>query len=78
LLGTVASTAAGVVAGSMLAQGIGSLFGNRSGTPETGSTDIAPGGGTLVETDYGAHSPRSDAGDATSDFGGGGDFGDVG
>jgi hypothetical protein len=78
LLGTVASTAVGVVAGSMLAQGIGSLFGNRSGTPEAGSTDIPPGGGTLVETDYGGHGPRSDAGDLTSDFGGGGDFGDAG
>ena len=55
LLGTVASTAAGVVAGSFLAQGIGSLFGHHDAHAASASSDpIPPGGGTLVETDYGA------------------------
>jgi len=81
LLGTVASTAVGVVAGSMLAQGIGSLLGNREAAPhDAGSGSIPPGGGTLVETDYGAQSPRSDAGDGSNNYasGDGGDHGDVG
>lgn len=81
LLGTVASTAVGVAAGAMLAQGIGSLFGNRNGTPDAGTKDILAGGGTLVETDYGAASPRADAADSAHNFGagsGGGDYGDAG
>ena len=79
LLGTVALTAVGVVAGSMLAQGIGSLLGNREqggGTHDAGSGTIPPGGGTLVDTDYGAQGPQADAGDASHDYGSG-DGGDV-
>ena len=79
LLGTVASTAVGVVAGSMLAQGIGSLLGNRNAAPnDAGGGNIPPGGGTLVETDYGAQSPRSDAGDSSNNYASGdsGDHGD--
>jgi hypothetical protein len=88
LFGTVASTAAGVVAGSLLAQGIGSLFGHHSntaqaatpaGTPATDPSTVPPGGGTLVETDYGEKADNDDgyvAGDfdtsADSD-----DFGDT-
>lgn len=81
LMGTVASTAVGVVAGSMLAHGIGSLFGNRE-TPrdahhDASSTPVPPGGGTLVETDYGGG--RQDDGYVADDFDpGDGGSGDVG
>jgi uncharacterized protein len=75
LLGTVASTAAGVVAGSMLAQGIGSLFGQHAQAAPTGdSTTIPPGGGTLVETDYGARANNSSEDYLPEDF----DPGDTG
>ena len=79
LLGTVAMTAGGVVAGSLLAQGIGSLFGHHN-TPSPDHAAIPPGGGTLVDTDYGAKSGDSDGGYAAEDFdtGGAGDGGDVG
>lgn len=52
LLGTVATTAAGVVAGSLLFQGIGSLFGHHGNAQAADHAAIPPGGGTLVETDY--------------------------
>ena len=72
-VGTVASTAVGVVAGSMLYQGIGSLMGNRNNDHAANP----PGGGKLAETDYG--NPQADAGYAAEDFDtGGGDMGDVG
>jgi hypothetical protein len=76
LLGTVAMTAGGVLAGSMLAQGIGSLFGGHHNTPDHAA--IPPGGGTLVETDYGASGQDSDGGYVADDFDTGGDAGDVG
>jgi hypothetical protein len=81
LMGTVASTAVGVVAGSMLAQGIGSLFGghHNAANPANAATDntvIPPGGGTVVDTDYGASSgldsgdsPVADNFDVDSDTG---------
>ena len=75
LLGTVAMTAGGVVAGSLLAQGIGSLFGGHHNTPDHAA--IPPGGGTLVDTDYGA-SNQDDGGYVADDFDTGGDSGDVG
>jgi hypothetical protein len=82
LMGTVASTAAGVVAGSLLAQGIGSLFGHH-GTAQastaTDSTAVPPGGGTLVETDYGDQAATGDdyvAGDFDTSADSG-DFGDT-
>ncbi len=80
LLGTVASTAVGVVAGSMLAQGIGSLLGNRDASHSPAATDIPPGGGTLVENDYGAGNRDVDGGYVAEDFdaGDGGDAADVG
>ena len=81
LMGTVASTAVGVVAGSMIAQGIGSLFGGHHGNAGSAATDssaVPPGGGTLVDTDYGAGG--SNDGYIADDFdpGGSGDAGDVG
>lgn len=78
LLGTVAMTAGGVVAGSLLAQGIGSLFGHHN-TPSPDHAAVPPGGGTLVETDYGGSGKESDGGYAAEDFDtGGGDTGEVG
>ena len=77
LLGTVAMTAGGVVAGSLLAQGIGSLFGHHN-NPSADHAATPPGGGTLVDTDYGAKSGDSDGGYAAEDFDTGGDTGDVG
>ena len=78
LLGTVAMTAGGVVAGSLLAQGIGSLFGHHN-TPTPDHAATAPGGGTLVDTDYGASGKESDGGYVAEDFDtGGGDTGEVG
>lgn len=76
MLGTVAMTAGGVVAGSLLAQGIGSLFGNHN-KPPADTAAIPPGGGTLAETDYGAASQSADSGYAAQDFDTGGDMGDV-
>lgn len=81
LMGTVASTAVGVVAGSLLAQGIGSLFGHhntaQAATPDPAT--VPPGGGTLVETDYGAANHTADSSSyAADDLGGGGDSGDLG
>jgi hypothetical protein len=76
LLGTVAMTAGGVVAGSLLAQGIGSLFGHHN-NPSADHAAIPPGGGTLVDTDYGA-SNQDDGGYVADDFDTGGDSGDVG
>ncbi len=75
LLGTVASTALGVVAGSMLAQGIGSLLA-RHNAPDNAA--IPPGGGTLVETDYGNGPANADDGYVAEDFDDGGDSGDIG
>ncbi len=73
ILGNVAMAAGGVVAGSLLARGIGSLFGHHEAPAD--HTAIPPGGGTLVETDYG--SARADAGsegrDSGEDFSAGGD-----
>lgn len=77
LLGTVAMTAGGVVAGSLLAQGIGSMFGHHK-TPSPDQAATPPGGGTLVETDYGASGQEADGGYAAEDFDTGGDTGDVG
>ena len=68
LMGTVASTAAGVVAGSLLAHGIGSLFANRDAHHDASSAPVPPGGGTLVETDYGAGSQGRDDGYVADDF----------
>jgi hypothetical protein len=70
LMGTVASTAAGVVAGSLLAHGLGSLFGNRErdAHQDAGSSPVPPGGGTLVETDYGAGNQGRDGGNIADDF----------
>lgn len=77
LLGTVASTAVGVVAGSMLAQGIGSLLGHHNEAKAAGTDHAAipPGGGSLVETDYGAGGREQDGGYVAEDFDtdGGGD-----
>ncbi len=84
LFGTVASTAAGVVAGSLLAQGIGSLFGGHHANAAAGkdAAAVPPGGGTLVDTDYGAGTrdrgddyvaevfDPGDSGDAGGDSGG--------
>ena len=83
LMGTVASTAAGVVAGSLLAHGIGSLFGNREtqrdAHHDASSTPVPPGGGTLVETDYGAGNKGQDDAYVADDFDpGDGGSGDVG
>ena len=78
MMGTVASAAVGVVAGSLLAQGIGSMFGQHNKAPDQAATP--PGGGTLVENDYGA-SRADDGGYAAEDFesdAGGNDSGDVG
>ncbi len=78
LLGTVATTAAGVVAGSLLYQGISSLMGQREGAHAA----IPPGGGTGVDTDYADAARREDAdgGTVAEDFDSDdrGDFGDVG
>ncbi len=65
LFGTVASTAAGVVAGSLLAQGIGSLFGGHHSPSQAASLtpdalNVPPGGGSLVETDYNARAGNDD------------------
>ncbi len=77
LMGTLAMTAGGVVAGSLLAQGIGSLFGgHHNSTPEHGA--LPPGGGSLVETDYGNAKANDDGGYVAEDFADGGDSGDVG
>ena len=76
LMGTLAMTAGGVVAGSLLAQGIGSLFGHHN-NPSADHAAIPPGGGTLVDTDYGA-SNQDDGGYVADDFDAGGDSGDVG
>ncbi len=80
LLGTVASTAVGVVAGSMLAQGIGSMFGNREAGHGAAAKDVPPGGGTLVENDYGTGNQDPDGGYVADDFDAGdsGSGGDVG
>ena len=80
LMGTLAMTAGGVVAGSLLAQGIGSLFGGHHNPQSFDSSSVPPGGGTLVETDYGGSSGGgSDSGYVPDDFdGGGGDSGDIG
>ena len=75
LMGTVASTAVGVVAGSMLAQGIGSLFGHHN-APDHAATP--PGGGTLVDTDYGNNTASVDDGYVAEDFDDGRDSGDIG
>jgi hypothetical protein len=75
LMGTLAMTAGGVVAGSLLAQGIGSLFGHHN-APDHAA--IPPGGGTLVETDYGNSTAADDGGYVADDFDDGGDSGDVG
>lgn len=75
LLGTVASAAVGVVAGSMLAQGIGSLLGHHN-VPDHAATP--PGGGTLVDTDYGNNTAGGDDGYVAEDFDDGGDSGDIG
>lgn len=76
LMGTLAMTAGGVVAGSLLAQGIGSFFGHHNSTPEHGA--VPPGGGTLVETDYGNSASNEDGGYVAEDFADSGDPGDVG
>lgn len=80
LMGTLAMTAGGVVAGSLLAQGIGSLFGGHHNPQAFDSSSVPPGGGSLVETDYGgASGGNSDGGYVPDDFdGSGGDSGDVG
>lgn len=78
LLGTLAMTAGGVVAGSLLAQGIGSLFGGHHNTAAPDPATIPPGGGTLVETDYGASPSNEDGGYVADDFADSGDAGDVG
>ena len=83
LMGTLAMTAGGVVAGSLLAQGIGSLFGSHHNNAANGANDssaIPPGGGALVETNYGGGSANEDAdgGYVADDFDGGGDSGDSG
>jgi hypothetical protein len=76
LMGTLAMTAGGVVAGSLLAQGIGSLFGHHNSTPDHSA--IPPGGGSLVETDYGNTTANDSGGYVADDFDDGGDSGDVG
>ncbi len=58
LLGNVAGAAAGVVAGSLLAHGIGSLMGRNA---EASHAAVPPGGGTLVETDYAHALSKEDA-----------------
>ena len=58
----------GVVAGSLLAHGIGSLMGNRNETHAADNTPVPPGGGTLVETDYGASAADADGGYVADDF----------
>ena len=78
LMGTLAMTAGGVVAGSLIAQGIGSLFHNREASHDSGNAATPPGGGTLVDTDYGAANQDSDGGYAAEDFDNGGDSSDVG
>lgn len=80
LMGTVASTAAGVVAGSLLAQGIGSLFGhhNAAQAATADPSTIPPGGGTVVDTDYGASNNNADNNYAADDYSSGGDSGDLG
>lgn len=75
LMGTLAMTAGGVVAGSLLAQGIGSLFGHHN-APDHAA--IPPGGGTLVETDYANRSAVEDGGYVADDFDDSGDPGDSG
>ena len=67
LMGTVASTAAGVVAGSLLAQGIGSLMGRHNNDHAA----IPPGGGKVDDADrYGDASSNqsADGGYAAEDF----------
>ena len=79
LMGTVASTAVGVVAGSMLAQGIGSLFGGHHDQQKAFDPAASPpGSGTLVETDYGSGSRGADDGGYVADDFDPGDSGDVG
>jgi hypothetical protein len=75
LMGTLAMTAGGVVAGTLLAQGIGSLMGNHAKPDQSAAP---PGGGTLVETDYGAQSANEDGGYVADDFADSGDSGEVG
>jgi hypothetical protein len=76
LMGTLAMTAGGVVAGSLLAQGIGSLFGHHNNPADHAA--IPPGGGSLVETDYGNSPANEDGGYVADDFADSGDSGDVG
>ena len=69
-----------MVAGSLLAHGIGSLFANRDTHHDANSTPVPPGGGTLVETDYGAGTQAKSDGYIADDFdpGDSGGSGDVG
>jgi len=75
LMGTLAMTAGGVVAGSLLAQGIGSLFGHHNATPDHSADP--PGGGTLVETDYGSRTAGGGDGHVADDFADSGDPGEA-
>ena len=84
IMGTVAGAAVGVVAGSMLAQGIGSMMGNHNKTAASDKSETPPGGGTDDNTDrYGDGSAQNaDSGYVAEDFdtsdsggGGGGDSG---
>ncbi len=75
LMGTLAMTAGGVVAGSLIAQGIGSLMGNHAKPDQS----AAPAGaGSLVETDYGSQSANEGGGYVADDFADSGDPGEVG
>lgn len=60
ILGNVALAAGGVVAGSLLARGIGGLA-NQHDAPADRAA-IPPGGGTLVETEYASARPATDDG----------------
>lgn len=85
IMGTVAGAAVGVVAGSMIAQGIGSMMGHHNNDKSAAGDKSAtpPGGGTVDNTDrYGDGSANQNADSGyvaedfdTSDAGGFGDSG---
>ena len=85
-MGTAASAALGMVAGSLLFQGIGSMMGHHNSNASNANPDHAsnpPGGGQVDTTDrYGDGSGDAASGYAAEDFdtsdsggGGGGDSG---
>ena len=74
MLGTVATTAAGVVAGSFLYHGIEKLMGHHSGASDANAATPTPvAENTVINNDYGANAETAaessaDLADAGGDF----------